>query len=93
MKIKDTTINLNISAATVELCEDYGVVIDKSFVQAYQQITGREVDKLLIVEGSNCEPVLMVEWKQFLNEDDQFTLERFDYDNSDLQQLYTLGVL
>ena len=93
MKIKDTTINLNISAATVELCEDYGVVIDKSFVQAYQQTINREVDRLLIVEGSNCEPILMVERKWFLSEDDQFTLERFDYDNSDLQQLYAIGVL
>lgn len=93
MRIKDSTIELNISAATMELCEDYGVVIDKSVVQAYQQTTGREVDKLLIVEGSNCEPVLMVEWKWFWNEDDQFTLERFDYDNNDLQQLYAIGVL
>lgn len=93
MKIKDTTINLNISAATVELCEDYGVVIDKSFVQAYQQTVKREVNRLLLVEGSNCEPLLMVEWKYCLDENDQFDLERLEYDNNDLQQLYAIGVL
>ena len=93
MKIKNTTTNLNISAATVELCEDYGIVIDKSFVQAYQQTVSKEVDRLLIVEGCICEPVLMVEWRYFWGEDDQFTLERLEYDNNDLQQLYTIGIL
>lgn len=93
MRIKDSTLELNISAATVELCKDYGVVIDKGFVQAYQQTTKREVDKLLIVEGSNCEPVLMVEWKWWMNEEEQFNLVRLDYDNNDLQQLYAIGVL
>ena len=89
--------NLNyksrITTDNVQLREDYGVLTDESLVKSIEQIYRREVLELLIVEGSNCEPVLMVEWKWWLSEDEQFELIRIDCTPEEWDTLYTLGVL
>lgn len=89
--------NLNyksrITTDNVQLREDYGVLTDESLVKSIEQIYWREVLELLIVEGSNCEPVLMVEWKWWLSEDEQFELIHIDCTPEEWDTLYSLGVL
>lgn len=92
-----TLTNLNyenrITTDNVQLREDYGILTDESLVKLIEQIYRREVLELLIVEGSNCEPVLMVEWKWWLSEDEQFELIRIDCTPEEWDTLYSLGVL
>lgn len=92
-----TLTNLNyenrITTDNVQLREDYGVLTDESLVKLIEQIYRREVFELLIVEGSNCEPILMVEWKWWLSEDEQFELIRIDCTPEEWDTLYSLGVL
>ena len=93
MKLTNLNYENRITTDNVQLREDYGVLTDESLVRLIERIYRREVLELLIVEGSNCEPVLMVEWKWWLSEDEQFELIRIDCTPEEWNTLYSLGVL
>lgn len=93
MKLTNLNLCARITTDTVYLREDYGVFCDATLVKQLENHYKREVNELLIVEGSNCEPVLMVEWRWWLSEDDQFDLIRIDCTPEEWDILYSLGVL
>lgn len=93
MKLTNLNYNTRITNENVCLREDYGVLSDEALVNRIETHYRREVLELLIVEGSGCEPILMVEWKWWLSEDDQFDLIRIECDPEEWELLYSLGVL
>lgn len=93
MKLKNLNYEARITNNNVCLRKDYGVFYDESLTKWIENQYKREVHELLIVEGSNCEPILMVEWRWWLSEDDQFDLIRIDCTSEEWDVLYSLGVL
>ena len=93
MKLKNLNYEARITNKNVCLREDYGVFYDESLTKWIENQYKREVQELLIVEGSNCEPVLMVEWRWWLSEDDQFDLVYVDCTPEEWDVLCSLGVL
>ena len=63
MKLKNLNYEARITNNNVCLRKDYGVFYDESLTKWIENQYKREVHELLIVEGSNCEPILMVEWR------------------------------
>lgn len=93
MRLTNLDYESRITTENVQLREDYGVLTDETLRKEIERIYKREVCELLIVEGSNCEPVLMVEWRWWLSEDEQYELIRIDCAPEEWAMLYSLGVL
>ena len=93
MRLRNLNEEIRITPQNVSLREDYGVLTSESLTALIERVYKREVSELLIVEGSSCEPVLMVEWKWWLSEDEQFELIRIDCTPEEWDTLYSLGVL
>ena len=93
MKIMNFDYEMRISAGNVSLKEDYGVIESDEAKQRIGEHFRREVDGLYIVEDCECRPTLMVDWRWWLSEDDQFTLLRITCDEDELDMLRSLGIL
>lgn len=93
MTLKNPRKEIKLTVNNIVLREDYGVLTSDSLAKAIEQSYRREVSELLIVEGSNCEPILMVEWKWWLSENEHYELIRIECPPEEWDMLYALGVL
>lgn len=93
MKIKNLDEEMSFLTSSIECVGGEWVVNDRGLKLRLGEIKNREVDTLYIVDGSDCEPVLMVEWRWWLNEDDQYALFSLTYTSDELHTLYDIGVL
>ena len=92
MKILNLNYEMHLTANDVRTEEDYGVIVRTEYVDEIERLLNREVKALYIMENDCCYPILMIEWKWFLNDNDQFILHPVECSDDDLSLFRELEI-
>lgn len=93
MIIKQYGIQFDVNPKALETLQGEVVVIDQDLTQSLEERCSRQIYQLYLLCDSNESPVVLVEWKYFLNESDQFELLYLDFTKDEQQALYDMEIL
>ena len=93
MKILKHGIEVTVNKKVVGLYEGDGIFTDNSVIKVIEKIYGREVEQIYILENDCCYPNLLVEWKYWLNDINQYTVLDVECTESELSLFYEMQIL
>lgn len=93
MRVKMIGMQFEVKETNVDSRQSDTILTDTQVISQIEHHFQREIDAVYLLENGSMSPVLLVEWRYYLSEADQYELLTVDFSENELSNLYDMGIL